>query len=122
MCQLEISWDVVHRKEPTEEGQAYINSNRDRLNVTCWELLKMMLDGRRFNHPECTESKLTLSLSSRMSELKNSSYKVSVSKEWIIKDGKKLYKEYFLSSEEIDRVKNLIIKGLEFNKKDRNWF
>jgi hypothetical protein len=113
---LELPFDVVHTHEKSFEGQQHLDTNRRKFNVKAWDILLMMLDGMRLNHPECTNEKITLSLSSRISELRKSNYKVAVSKEWFKKDNKKVYKEYFLTDEEILRVRRLIISSLVFTK------
>lgn len=118
MVQITMGFDVVHTHEKHPDGQKHLEANRDNFNCDAWDILLLLVELRRLNNPQCQQDKLTLSLSSRISELRKSSYKVNVSKEWFRdpNTGKRIYIEYFLKPEEAERIKSLIFQKLKFKK------
>jgi len=65
-----------------------------------------MCEGVRLSDDYCTQRMITRSLSSRCSELKKAG--ITVSKEWKIVGEQKVYKEYFLSPEQIEKAKSVL--------------
>lgn len=114
---LELPFDVVHKHEKNFEGQQHLDAHREDFNADAWTVLMMLLDGQRLNNPALSQAKITLSLSSRISELRKSNYKVAVNKEWFKDDnGKRIYMEYFLMPPEIERILKLIVSRIRFKK------
>ena len=98
---------TVHQYEKDSEGTAYIAENEERLTKEAEKVFDLFKSGHRLNNKQCIIDSITGSLSSRVSEINNylKKFEIEVSKDWALIDGKKSYKEYFLTEEQINKIK-----------------
>ena len=116
--QLTISFSPVHRFENNRESQAILESKREDLAEDCWEILKRLLKGQRLRVLEMAIQRVSGHLPRRICDLREQG--IDIQMDMVVpEDGRRKIGEYWMKTEEINRVMMALIEGLRFEKKKK---
>lgn len=92
--QLSISFDI-HAKENNSLSQAHLDANRDLFTESGFNVLKCLVNGLELTTDNAKELAGTRSLPRRILDLRLMG--ISISEQWILIDGRKSHKKWFMS-------------------------
>lgn len=101
----------THDRENNSESEGYLNENKPRLARQCERVLDLLKNGKRLTVRSAMLEHGVSSLPRRILDLKESGVKINHT--WIMEDGARKYKEWFIEEETVihNFARNLIAIG-----------
>lgn len=94
-AQLNIDFEnIVHVRENNAENQKHLDENREKFNRQCKQVYDLLKSGKRLTRLGAANEYGIASLERRCADLRAAG--IEVKSEWIIIDGKRSHKEYYL--------------------------